>query len=287
MLSLDIGDLVIEASFEEEIDLGTTFDGFVSSLWKGPERNFAQASCPKSLSDRKDYPLTLKLKFRKRSDPLSPGSFLSNTVNIVYSEDGRIMIERADLRGCLDLGALEGEAEISSEDSFESFLRIVYSLVLPNNDGLAIHASSLVRDGKAYVFPGKSGAGKTTIVKLSPEATLLTDEISIIRGIGERPTAYGTPFHGDLGIPGENVKAYIAGLCFPIQDRENYLERLNSRLALEKLLPNVVLFGQDRSSVQKAFHLSYELVTSLPCYDLHFLPEPSFWRCIDAEEGKS
>lgn len=264
MLSLDIGNIEIRVIFEEEIHLGRRFAGF---LYNG-----------KSSS-------ALRLKVYNRSKPLFPGSFPANLVNI-YSEDERMVIERGDFNGYLNLNTLEGEVELSSENSFESFLRITYSLILPNKDGLAIHASSLVRDGKAYVFPGKSGVGKTTIVKLSPEAILLTDEISIIRGIGEGPIAYGTPFHGDLGRPGENTSAPIAGLYFPVKDRENYLEELDPKSALEKLLPNVVFFGQDQTLMRKAFHLAYELVASVPCYDLHFLPEPSFWSCIDEQKGR-
>jgi hypothetical protein len=168
-------------------------------------------------------------------------------------------------------------------DSFESFLRVLYSLILPDRDGLAIHASSLAKDGKAYMFPGKSGEGKTTIVRLSPDANLLTDEISIVRGIGEEPMAYGTPFHGDLEMPGQNTSAPVAGLYFLVKDKKNYLEELSPKVALRKLLGNIVLFGQDQNLARKAFQLSYELVTSLPCYDLHFLPEPSFWGCINAQ----
>jgi hypothetical protein len=133
----------------------------------------------------------------------------------VRFENQKIVVERGDLRGRIDLGGFEAEIELSSgtrfspEISLESFMRILYSLILPDRDGVAIHASSLVRNGKAYVFPGKSGAGKTTVVKLSSDATVLTDEISIVREIGRGARAYGTPFHGDLGVPGENVSAPI------------------------------------------------------------------------------
>ena len=262
MLSLDIGDIGIKVVFDGENCLGSEFDGF--------------------LSERGESSSTLRLKVHKRGKPAPD---YPNLVD-VYTEDGRVIIKGRDFEGYLDLDALEGEMEIPSEESFESFLRVTFSLILPNNNGIVIHASSLARDGKAYVFPGKSGVGKTTIAKSSPDATLLTDEISIIRGIGEKPIAYGTPFHGNLEIPGENTCAPIAGLYFPVKDRENYLEKLNPRSALEKLLPNVVFFGQDQEPVRKVFYLAYELVASLPCYDLHFRPDPSFWSCIDEQEGR-
>ncbi len=236
------------------------------------------------VSEQGGYPSTLNLKVYERDEPSYPGPYEANLVS-VHSEGDRVIIERRDFKGYFDLNSFEGEVEVSSEISFDSFLRIIYSLILPNDHGLVIHASSLVRDGKSYVFPGKSGVGKSTIAGLSPDATLLTDEISIIREIGKSTIAYGTPFHGNLGIPGENTCAPVLGLYFPVQDTENFLEELSSKSALERLLPNIVSFGQDHDLIRKIFHLAYELVTSLPCYDLHFLPEPSFWNCIHAKES--
>lgn len=213
----------------------------------------------------------------------APQPSLNNQVD-VYSKNGRVFIERWDFRGFLDLKNGKAEVKLFEKTSFESFLRVIYSLILPQEDGIAIHASSLVKDEKAYVFPGKSGTGKTTLVRLSPDATLLTDEISLVRGIGVDPVAFGTPFHGDLGIPGQDTSAPISGLYFPVKDKKSYLKKLSPKRALEKLLPNVVFFGEDQELLRRLFHLSGELAISLPCYDLHFLPEPSFWSLINEQK---
>lgn len=238
------------------------------------------------LSKEGNSPSTLSLRVYKLCNESVPSQpFLNNQVN-VYSKNGRVFIERWDFKGFLDLRNREAEVELS-RSSFESFLRVIYSLILPQEDGIAIHASSLMKDGKAYLFPGKSGTGKTTLVRLSPTATLLTDEISLVRGIGADPVAFGTPFHGDLGKPGQNISASIRGIYFPMKDKRSYLDRLSPKRALEKLLPNVVFFGQDQKLFRKLFHLSCELATSLPCYDLHFLPEPSFWSLINEQKRET
>ena len=261
---LDIGNTQIKVLGEERAWEGDRFRNFLSK-----EGNF-----PSALS---------LIVYKTRNKFVASQPFLNNQVD-VYSKNGRVFIERWDFKGFLDRKNGKAEVKLSSKGSFESFLRVIYSLMLPERDGLAIHASSLMKDGKAYLFPGKSGTGKTTLVRLSPDVTLLTDEISVVRGIGAEPVSFGTPFHGDLGMPGENISAPISGLYFPVKDNKNYLEKLTPKRALEKLLPNIVFFGQDQKLLRKVFHLSYELVISLTCYDLHFLPDPSFWSLIDEQE---
>jgi len=260
-----IGDIQIEIASDGEDFLGRKFHSF--------------------LSERKDCPSALRISARRANRSPVFDSSEPAPVN-VYSKNGKIVIERQDFSGSFDPEAFQASVEITAKYSLESFIRILYSLVLPCMDGLSIHSASLVRNGKAYIFPGTSGAGKTTIARSSSDVTLLSDENSIVRGIGEAPLAYGTPFHGDLEIPGKNVRFPVAGLYFPVKDSENFLERLDTKSALERLLRNVNFFGQDQTLMRKVFSLSYDLVASLPCYDLHFLPDPSFWSCIDEQQGR-
>src|SRR5437773_8348802 len=64
---------------------------------------------------------------------------------------------------------------------------------------LSLHdALPIFRDGKAYIFTGRSGAGKSTVASLSPEGSVLTDEISLLRREHGMWRAYGTPFWGEL-----------------------------------------------------------------------------------------
>ena len=49
---------------------------------------------------------------------------------------------------------------------FEFLLRKILHTLLNVHDGMLLHASASIIDGKAYLFLGKSGAGKSTIAKL-------------------------------------------------------------------------------------------------------------------------
>src|SRR5207302_5197450 len=99
--------------------------------------------------------------------------------------------------------------------SIDAVLRIVHTLVLAEQCGFLLHSASAIRNGKAFLFAGISGAGKTTISRLAPaDVTLLTDEISYVRPSdeGEGYVAFGTPFTGELAKLGENTSAPIAAL---------------------------------------------------------------------------
>lgn len=162
-----------------------------------------------------------------------------------------------------------------------SFLRFVFSLALIRKSGCLLHASSLIRNGQAYLFPGKSGAGKTTITRISPDTVLLSDDISLIRASSTGHMAFGTPFSGAGNTHGENRAAPLKGIYFPVKDKANYLEKLNAVQALGRLLSNAVFFARDPDLSRRLFDFCADIARCTPAYDLHFLPESSFWRCID------
>ena len=125
-------------------------------------------------------------------------------------------IERGDFCAEFDARSRRGWVRQSPNPySLDAVLRIMHSLVLAEEGGFLVHAASGVRNDRAFVFAGVSGAGKTTMSRLAPpDATLLTDEISYIRRSGSSYHAYGTPFAGELARLGTNMKAPLAGALF-------------------------------------------------------------------------
>jgi hypothetical protein len=114
----------------------------------------------------------------------------------VKIEAGEWLLKRGDFRARWNPDACHGHIRQScSPYAIDCVLRIVHSLILARQGGFLVHAASAIRGGKAFLFSGVSGAGKTTISRLAPpDATLLTDEISYVRREGNRYMACGTPF---------------------------------------------------------------------------------------------
>ena len=131
-------------------------------------------------------------------------------IDVSYRQD-RFFIRRPDLEGEIDLTSrIARVTNRAAIYSFDSFLRILYSLMLVQEGGFLLHAASIVRDGQGYAFMGKSGAGKSTIAAHSPEQSVLSDEISLIKKVNANYLLYSTPFWGEQEIKGGNY-------CFPLQ----------------------------------------------------------------------
>jgi hypothetical protein len=55
--------------------------------------------------------------------------------------------------------------------SLDSVLRILHTVMLAEQGGMLMHASSVVLDGRAYCSPACPESGKTTISRLAPPTT--------------------------------------------------------------------------------------------------------------------
>ena len=80
--------------------------------------------------------------------------------DVVVTRNGgpaQFSVKRGNLAGTVDLRERCGTAVLidPSEVSVDVFLRILYSLALVELHGLVLHAASLVRNRKAYLFCGQ------------------------------------------------------------------------------------------------------------------------------------
>jgi hypothetical protein len=73
---------------------------------------------------------------------------------------------------------------------------------LANRGGFLVHACAAAIDGKALVFAGHSGDGKTTLARLlqNEGVELLSDERVAIRREGGGFRVYGTPWPGEGNV---------------------------------------------------------------------------------------
>jgi len=147
--------------------------------------------------------------------------------------------------------------------------------VLADNQGMIVHSAGLKIGGKVYLFPGKSGAGKSTISQCVGEGngvSVLSDDRMIIRKVGEQFAAYGTPWPGDAGYA-KNEHGVLGGVFFINHGSVNAVRPLTSSQALDRMMPvtSVPWFDQEKSG--KVMNLMGDLATGASCCALDFKPD--------------
>lgn len=153
---------------------------------------------------------------------------------------------------------------------------------LPYFDGFYLHASAVVLDGKAYLFSGHCGAGKSTHTRLwqqvfGPDARVINDDKPALRRIDGKWIVYGTPWCGKDGI-NQNEKAPLAGICYLKKAQKNEIHRLTKREAMERVLAQTIRRFPDRERLDKMLVLLEQLLSEIPVYEMENLPEPDAAR---------
>jgi hypothetical protein len=191
-------------------------------------------------------------------------------------------IRRSDFCAEWDASSKSGRIRQSINPySIDTALRILHTLLLAREGGFLLHAASAVRDGRALLFSGRSGAGKTTIASFAPsDATLLSDEISLVRPAAGTFAAFGTPFAGELARSGENVSAPVTACYLLIQGDENRIDPMGHAEAVRALLGNILFFSHDPEMVRSVFQSACRFVDAVSVRRLTFQPNPRVWEMI-------
>ena len=200
----------------------------------------------------------------------------------VWSNAGMWFFQRGDFCAEWDQQARRGKMlHLPNPYSVDAVLRIVHTLVLAQSDGFLLHASSAIRNGRAFLFSGISGAGKTTMARLAPhDVTLLTDEISYVCRENDSYYAYGTPFAGELAALGANEHAPIAAVYLLEKGSTNRIDPVPTADAVRAVLRNTLFFAHDEGLVEQLFNSACRFLERVPVRRLSFIPEARVWELI-------
>ena len=220
-------------------------------------------------------------EFELEFDLTDAGPVSDDDVRVRREGDAWI-IERGDFNARWDPRTGRGSVRQNANPySLDSVLRILHSLILAERGGFLLHAASAICEGRAYLFSGVSGAGKTTMTRLAPaDITLLTDEISYLRPSADGYAAFGTPFAGELARAGENCTAPVSALFFLEQGPRNRVDELTSAEAVRRLMRNILFFAEDHGLVEKLLATSCDFAAKVPIRRLTFYPDARVWDLV-------
>lgn len=168
------------------------------------------------------------------------------------------------------------------DDSLVTFglnntLMLAYTISTASHDTLLVHSSVVENNGKAYMFLGKSGQGKSTHsdmwVKYIAGSTLINDDNPVIRIAPDgTPIVYGSPWSGKRPIY-KNVHYPIGGFAAIEQEKENSIRRESIPTAFGILLSSMSTMKFDKDIHMKICATISKILTKLPVHTLGCRPD--------------
>ena len=149
---------------------------------------------------------------------------------------------------------------------------------LLNFGGFYLHSSAVCMDGRAFLFSGPSGMGKSTHTRLWQQihgeaAQVFNDDKPALRRIDGSWYAYGTPWCGKDGI-NQNMKVPLAGICFLRRGQENVIRRMEPLEATTRILSQTIRRFRSAERLDLLLGLVDQLVREIPVYEFFNRPEP-------------
>lgn len=171
-----------------------------------------------------------------------------------------------------------------------SMLRIVFSQAVLYHGGISLHAAAVTLGGKAYLFMGKSGTGKSTHAALwlrcFPESGLLNDDNPTVRIEDGRVAVYGTPWSGKTPCY-KNACFTLGGIVRLVQAGVNRFIPHEGVDAFITVLPGCAVIHEDNGLHEELCTTLVTLTGAVPVGVLECRPdEEAALLCAGALQGK-
>ena len=196
-------------------------------------------------------------------------------VMLRYPEQGSEHVMQADRR------FTQAKASIDWNDSYAgavlcSYLRMVYAQAVVYHRAVSIHASVVQLEGKAYLFMGKSGTGKSTHsalwLKTFEGCELLNDDNPTLRLTEEGVMAYGTPWSGKTPCY-KNTHYPLAGMVRLKQAQQNRYTEQKDITAFITVLPGCSVIRKDTQQYDTLCATLLEITEKVKVGTLECLPD--------------
>lgn len=106
------------------------------------------------------------------------------------------------------------EQHLAQANVFENVLRVLCAYSATHQGGVMLHSAGVVHEGRAWIFCGRSNAGKTTLATKAHAAGfgILSDDINLLLPCAAGFHAHAVPFTGEFG---RTLERTLSG-AFPV-----------------------------------------------------------------------
>lgn len=165
----------------------------------------------------------------------------------------------------------------SRKMAIDNTLMVLYALATAPHGTALFHSAVVSHEGRAYMFLGKSGTGKSTHARLwlnHIEGTdLVNDDNPVVR-IDEQGnfTVYGSPWSGKTPCY-RNVSYPVGAIVLLSQAPHNKIRRLKGIQAYAALVPSISGKRWDKKIADGLHHTENSLAKSVAVWHLECLPD--------------
>ena len=168
--------------------------------------------------------------------------------------------------------------------SLDTMLLLMFAFATACKNTLMMHASVTMKDGKGYVFLGKSGTGKSTHsqlwIKNIEGCSLLNDDNPVMRVMDDGEVRiFGSPWSGKTPCY-HNVDVPVGAIVNLHQAKKNAIRRLSLVEAYAALYVSFSGYRFIKEMADGLHATNEKVVDTVPCYALDCLPDAeAAWLC--------
>lgn len=160
---------------------------------------------------------------------------------------------------------------------FNTAVDLCFLLAVSAYNTVLTHASSVIYQGRAYLFLGKSGTGKSTHSRMWLQAledvVLMNDDHPVVRLDADgNPIAYGSPWSGKTSCY-KNISAPLGGVIRISRAPYNKARRLSPIEAYASVMTSCSGMTWDKAQADGRDKTLQGIVKTTPCWVMECLPD--------------
>lgn len=178
------------------------------------------------------------------------------------------------------------EEELPEPIVLENFLRILLAHEARKLGGMLLHSAGLVVDGSAFLFVGRSNAGKTTLSRKADAGgvQVLSDDINLVLPAEDGFAVHAVPFTGEFRrrIPVEPGAVPLGGILLLDKGPSLKLEPVGAATAVSALFAQSPFVNSSAEEAPFLLESLARLVAKVPVVRLTVSMENDFSTIMNA-----
>lgn len=246
----------------------------------------AHLSCPSHHNIRKKLELYLKIIFNSDENQFRYFAniliAMGNNIKVMPFTDS-LAIFNGDSRSSYIFLHKRCTQNMMSTRNLD-ILKLLFLMIVTEENGALLHASSVDEKGFGYTFVGPSNSGKSTIVRMAGFKRILSDDTTVIRRINHSYAIFSNPWWNadtDIDITYSQNSVPLKAIFFIKKARKTSMRKMDIKEILARLMYNEEPFRQfsfynNRGGIKNCYVFFWALFKNIPVFELQIKKDLTF-----------